>query len=106
MPNVNGELNAEEKDRILKWLHERTPGLSCPSCRQRTFSVSDHLVAPPVFTSGGGFMIGGPSYPLFLVVCDNCAYAMTFSAVSSGVISNEPEIKAEPAEKKRDAGNG
>ena len=31
-------------------------------------------------------MVGGPSYPMFFLVCSNCSHVLTYSAITSGVL--------------------
>ena len=91
MPDKNGVLTPNERQKIQKWMEEKKGLQDCPSCHQRNFTLGDHLVAPQLFFGDGSVRIGGPSYPMFMAICSNCGYTSFFNSVISGVILDKPK---------------
>jgi hypothetical protein len=81
----DGKLTPKARDTAVAWLNEKAPSLTCPSCGQKKFTLGEHYLASSVW-HGGNMLLGGPSYPMFFVVCDNCFHTMTFSAIATGVL--------------------
>lgn len=81
----DGKLTPAEREKAVAWINRKAPQLSCPSCGQRKFTLGENYLAPPVWY-GGNMMLGGISYPMFFLVCDNCFHVMTYSAIASGVL--------------------
>ena len=66
------------------WL--RTHGISaCPVCGQRSFSIHD-MVSMTNTLQDGGHIDYLSGLPLTVVICNNCAYLMFFSAKLMGVV--------------------
>lgn len=82
----DGRLDQAERQRAIDWVQKKAPNLRCPSCGNPDFALSEHLTAASLFQSDAGVMLGGPSYPMFFIVCTNCAHVMHYSAVTSGVL--------------------
>lgn len=85
MPDKNGILTGEERQKIVAWLNEKGVEHSCPFCNQNNWSIGDHLLSGMIH-SGGGLVIGGASYPSVFTVCNNCAYTRQFMAVPIGIL--------------------
>lgn len=78
------------KDQFVKFVNDKVPNSGlCKECGEKTMTVPDHIVAPPVFVDGG-FALGGRSYPLIMLVCTNCGNTRFFNAVVAGAV-NGPE---------------
>lgn len=79
-------LTKAQKVQIQKWLEEKwaAPGL-CPVCQTKKFTISSHIVAPPIYSSGGTY-IGGPSYPQVMTICNNCGHTLYFNVVRMDVL--------------------
>lgn len=58
----------------------------CPSCGSRSFTIADVVSALP-FDPNGPLVIGGPTVPILLVICENCALLIPFSAVKLGLVT-------------------
>lgn len=90
------ELTAQQKQKAIDWINRRAPALACPSCKQQNFAIADHLVSANVFTPDGGLMLGGATYPQFLVTCTNCGHVLHYSAVMAGLTMSVPSIPKPP----------
>lgn len=93
MPDQNGQLNKEEKQKITAWLDEKGVNHSCPVCTKNKWTLGDHLISGMVHT-GSGVSIGGAAYPTAFLVCTNCAYTRHFMAVPMGLLEARPEEKS------------
>lgn len=80
-------MSAEQKQKIIKHITEKAPGMRCAACGSQDFFVGDDLVTPVPLTSTGNMVLGGSSVPVALLVCRNCAHVMHFAAVPMGVVS-------------------
>lgn len=88
MPDKNGILTADDKDRAIAWLNDKSFRHECPVCNQNHWSIGEHLINAMPFT-GTNLIIGGPSYPMMFVVCNNCAHVRHFMAIPVGLMSEE-----------------
>lgn len=88
MQDSSGKLSQADKDKIVTWLKEKGKNHHCPVCSVNDWTVADNLLNGMVF-SGGNFIVGGPSYPMAFIVCNNCAYTRHFMAVPMGIIPGE-----------------
>lgn len=87
MPGNDGRLTPQEKQRVIDWLHRKgTTTQQCPVCGTNAWTVGDHLLNGMVHHGGGNVILGGASYPMAFVVCNNCAYTRHFMAVPMGVL--------------------
>jgi predicted nucleic-acid-binding Zn-ribbon protein len=81
------KLSLEHRKMIEQWFDERVKVIGqCPVCRHRNFSLLDHMVAPPIFETGGGITIGGPAYPMIMIACGNCGHIHFHNAVMLGLL--------------------
>ena len=85
MPDSDGKLNAEDKDKIAKFLEGKGAVRPCDSCGQTAWTIGDHLLAANIHTPGGGLTIGGLTYPQVLLVCRNCFNTRSYMAVPMGI---------------------
>ena len=100
-------LTLEQKNVAIAWLNERgAREPTCPACGQNTWFIGDHLVAAPVYS--GGMIIGGPVYPNFMIICQNCGNTQYFNAVIAKIIESDKEEEEKPAdaEKIKEASDG
>jgi ribosomal protein L37E len=81
---MDGKLTADQQAKAVSWLNTKNSN-RCPSCGQRAFNVAEHFVAPPVFADGG-LILGGSSYPVFMLVCTNCGLTQYYNAVLAGLL--------------------
>ena len=78
-------LTRQQKDLVSDWLNPRWLTKKCPVCSHNNWVIADHLVHGLTY-SGGGVTIGGPLYPLVLLICQNCAHTLVFNAVVMGLV--------------------
>jgi hypothetical protein len=97
-------LTQEQKQKFLDWLNERWVGdKNCPVCHHNRWTVSDDMVSPNTVAPNGGVMLGGPSYPVVLLICKNCANTLSFNAPIMGIVESEAKQEEEQKQKEADA---
>jgi hypothetical protein len=65
----------------MAWLKEHwVTSKNCPICAQNKWIVAGDLVTPVVLKEGG-FTLGGPTFPQFMLVCGNCGHTHYFNAI-------------------------
>lgn len=79
-----GAITAETLEKIQAWFKAKNVVLVCPVCKQHEFGVFGHITSANIY-SGGNLLIGGPSYPLVQLGCNNCGHVLAFSAVRLGI---------------------
>jgi hypothetical protein len=86
MPDINGLLSADEKNKIIAWLTSFSrPIPICPICGDGNWSVGDHILTGQIYRPG--FIIGpGTSYPSIMVISPKCGYTMHINAVLAGIL--------------------
>jgi hypothetical protein len=71
MQNIpSSELTQEQRLTVQKWFDEKMAGGvigKCGMCGSRSWTLVEHLVAPPTWNSGGGMLIGGISFPALCI---------------------------------------
>ena len=87
MPDKDGKLTKEEKQKTIDWIEERKlgEGPHCPVCGTNHWQIADHLVAPSIHT-GEGLLLGGPAYPHVMVICRKCSNTLFLNAVMMGIL--------------------
>ncbi|MGE0284506.1 MAG: hypothetical protein AB7F09_26625 [Parvibaculaceae bacterium] len=101
----NLKLSGEQKEKAQAWLKERAPSMACTTCRSSQFQMADHLVSPVILNpgSGGGYVLGGSTYPQIMLVCMNCGTSVYVNAIVAGVrVRKEPPEKEEVTTDKSD----
>ena len=93
MPDPQGLLSAEEKQKVIKWLHDKWKGVVCPYSQDSNWIVGDHAVMPMVVGEGGATVIGGTSYPQVMVVCKTCGHTVFLNAVIVELFPAHQEAK-------------
>jgi hypothetical protein len=103
MPGDDGTLTPEEKAKISKWLQEKWPGeAKCPISGHDEWILADRLVSP-LTRRKNAVTIGGPTYPLVMIICEGCGYTLFFNAVLIGI--EAPTAPQEGAEEDASAGS-
>lgn len=64
----------DQKQKIIKALDKAGATLPCPRCGTGHFSLVDGYFNHPIQTTLGGLVIGGPSVPSVVVVCNQCGF--------------------------------
>ena len=77
----------EQKRKIESWFKSNQPatGLVCPICNHKNWTILGDFLAPPTF-HGGAMIIGGTSYPHFVLLCTTCGNSQFINAVVAGLI--------------------
>lgn len=95
MPDSEGKLSEEEKQKVVNWLKEKAPILGmCSLCKKGEWLLSDHTVVPMLF--GQGAVTGGTAYPQVMLICKNCAHTQFLNTVVIGIFQpsqNENETR-------------
>jgi hypothetical protein len=109
MQNIpSSELTQEQRLTVQKWFDEKMAGGvigKCGMCGSRSWTLVEHLVAPPTWNSGGGMLIGGISFPMVMITCQNCGNTHFHSAVMIGLVSSDlPADPAKPEAKEEEKG--
>lgn len=81
----------EKQELAQKWLNDKWKNRTCECCGRNTWTLAEDLVMPMTFT-GGGLVLGGPTYPQIMVICTNCGNSKTFNAILAKVIPENPKI--------------
>ena len=81
----------EKQQKALKWLNEKwsKEKRKCEICLQDNWNISQDIVAPPIFTNSSSFMLGGVTYPQFMILCNNCGNTKYINAVIAGLVDGE-----------------
>lgn len=86
---MSGKLTNEDRKNIEAWLTQRVKHFgSCSICGHSSWTLMDHFVHAPIFY-GAGVISGGPAYPCFGLICDNCGKTHFLNAVTSGIVVDE-----------------
>lgn len=97
MPDKNGVLTQEEREKLLDFFHTRwSGGHDCPICKANDWNLAEYIIHSWIYRPDG-LHTGGPAYPLVHFLCSNCGYTVLFNAVILGILPG-----AEDAEKKTD----
>ena len=73
------KLSAQEYETASQWLAEKGGDLKCPVCAHEDWVLGD-LMARLYST-----IPSGVSYPVVVLICQHCAYTMTFNAMLMGI---------------------
>lgn len=97
------KLTAEQKLLIQNWFKgERNSRIGCSWCGERTFGIGEYLAATPLMSPAGGLYLG-QQYPFVVMICENCANGLFFSAMKiPGLI---PKDKEQPEQGERQVSN-
>lgn len=71
-------LEQDKAKALLGWLREKGVRRDCPACGHPEWSVGD-IISPPTNPSMGGTVVGGPSFPMVQLICENCNHVMHFA---------------------------
>jgi hypothetical protein len=77
-----------DKAKVRDWLQKHWTGLtSCPISNDNSWTISDYLVQPMTYAAGG-LRLGGPGYPMVMVICSTCGYTVFFNAVVMNLLED------------------
>lgn len=83
---LQGLLSPEEKKRIVEALQSRGALLPCPRCTNPNFTLFDYLLSHSVYARSGAFIVGGPSLPVLVVICNRCGFVAEHALGSLGLM--------------------
>lgn len=83
-------ISADEKQKIINALKDKQALLPCPRCNKQKFTLLDGYFNQSIQQSlQTGLVIGGPSIPSVVIVCENCGY---MSQHALGVLGLLPKV--------------
>jgi transcription elongation factor Elf1 len=90
MPDVNGQLSQDEKEKIIEHVKAKQSlrfghRFACPVCGAQSFTIGDHLVTPVVINATGVGLLG-PSYPQAVLVCTDCGNTFYINVAALGLL--------------------
>jgi hypothetical protein len=77
-------ISGPQQEKLSEWLRTKGVRRECPACGAGKLAPGD-VIAPPAAPGGGGTVIGGPSFPLVQLVCENCAHVIHFACTPIGL---------------------
>lgn len=91
----------EFKEKVVNALKERNAVLPCPRCSSQTWSIGGFFNQALQSPQWQGLVIGGPSIPSVVVICDQCGF---LSQHALGVLDllpkqDKPDSKNEAKER-------
>lgn len=99
MPDQEGKLTTEERQRIIAWLEQypKSVDAKCPVCGSETWMIAERLVQPVTLGTGVSLQLGGPGYPMVLLISNPCGYTRFLNAVMiGGLLPPAAESKKNP----------
>jgi len=85
------ELSSEEKKEIVSKLKGAGAILPCPRCGNPNFTLVDGYFNHNIQTDFGNIVLGGPSVPTIVLVCDRCGFLSQHALGVLGLLSQEKE---------------
>ena len=86
-------MTEEEKQKIITALQNKQALLPCPRCSKQKFTILDGYFNQTIQQHiQAGLIIGGPSVPSAVIVCDNCGYMSQHALGILGLMPKIPEI--------------
>jgi hypothetical protein len=86
VPEKDGKLTENEIQSLQKWLGEKWTNRNCVTCGVNNWNLNPYIAIMPLHTPGR-VLVGGPSFPVVPVVCNNCGNALLFNAVTIGLMN-------------------
>ncbi len=75
----------EDEDRINDWIQDKWRSQpQCPFCQDDHWEIGEELISSIPF-EGSAFKFGHGAYPVLTILCANCGYVASFSAVKMGL---------------------
>lgn len=96
VPDFQGKLSPEEKDKIIAWLDAKWKTAACPFHGPTNWEIGDATGTQPFAgigggTPGSGVVVGGNSYPLVVLTCATCGYTIHVNLLTVGLVTHRPE---------------
>jgi len=86
-------LTGKMKKDIVSALRARSVGLGCPRCGHFNFTLADGYFNQTIQTELEGIVVGGPSIPSVVTICDNCGFISQHALGALGLL---PEKEKKP----------
>lgn len=101
MPDLQGKLSDDEKRKIIDWLSAHWKTTNCPFHGPTVWEIGDATGTQPFAGTGGGtqgsgVVIGGPTYPLVLLTCATCGFAIHINLIKVGIVTMRPDDEPKP----------
>ena len=79
-------LTPEQQELVITRLNERIKGqFRCPASNDSNWAVQDHLSRIPATDNLNVNVLGGPTYPCVVVICNTCGYTALFNLYTLGL---------------------
>jgi ribosomal protein L37E len=82
-------ISEKKKQEIIKALEDRGAKLPCPRCGNQSFTLLDGYFNQTIQTDVRGLVLGGPSVPSVVVVCNRCGYLSQHALGALGLLPKE-----------------
>jgi predicted nucleic-acid-binding Zn-ribbon protein len=87
-------MSSEEKQKIIDILSKKGANRPCPRCNEKNFTLLDGYFNQSIQQMlTPNLIIGGPSVPSIVVVCNNCGYMSQHALGVLGLLSKVEEKK-------------
>ena len=79
----------KRQEEIKKALEERGAKLICPMCGNKSFTLLDGYFNQTIQIDFKGMVLGGPSIPSVVIVCNQCGYLSQHALGTLGLLPRE-----------------
>ncbi len=87
-------MSSNEKQKIVDALSKKGANLPCPRCNTKNFTLLDGYFNQTIQQKlTADLVLGGPSVPSIIVVCNNCGYISQHALGVLGLLPNDEEKK-------------
>lgn len=83
------KISQEKIDNYIQKIH----GSTCPLCNSNQWTISNQVFQAIEFDYKG-ILIGGASYPMVPLTCQNCGNTYFINALVSGLIDRESPVSS------------
>lgn len=83
------KMSSETKQQIVATLQTKGAIQPCPRCGNKEFTLLDGYFNQGIQQELGGMVIGGPSVPSAVVVCNKCGYMSQHALGVLGLLPKE-----------------
>lgn len=88
------QMTSEEKQKIVDALHKKRANRPCPRCDEKNFTLLDGYFNQSIQQSlTAGVILGGPSIPSIVILCNNCGYMSQHALGVLGLIPKNKDNK-------------
>ena len=87
------KLTEEEKKRIVRALNSAKVKAHCPMCSNETLSVLDGYFTPTLQAVPAAGLIGGPTVPSAVIMCNRCGFLSQHALGALGLLSGSESSK-------------